>query len=93
MAAALGDQNPRFKGENILVMELDLPDRRTYDYDGEESILEAQSALDAVLDESNHGSILPLDNIVNSTFKDDSALGLKKASKTSRGKMRRFSVM
>lgn len=93
VAAALGDQNPRFKGENILVMELDLPDRTTYDYDGEESILEAQNALDAVLDESSHGSILPLDNIVNSTFNDDSALGLKKASKTSRGKMRRFSVM
>ena len=93
VAAALGDQNPRFKGENILVMELDLPDRTTYDYDGEESILEAQNALDAVLDESSHGSILPLDIIVNSTFKDDSALGLKKASKTSRGKMRRFSVM
>ena len=93
VAAALGDQNPRFKGENILVMELDLPDRTTYDYDGEESILEAQNGLDAVLDESSHGSILPLDNIVNSTFNDDSALGLKKASKTSRGKMRRFSVM
>ena len=31
VAAALGDQNPRFKGENILVMELDLPDRTTYD--------------------------------------------------------------
>ena len=93
VAAVLGDQNPRFKGENILVMELDLPDRTTYDYDGEESILEAQNALDAVLDESSHGSILPLDNIVNSTFNDDSALGLKKASKTSRGKMRRFSVM
>ena len=55
--------------------------------------MEAQNALDAVLDESSHGSILPLDIIVNSTFKDDSALGLKKASKTSRGKMRRFSVM
>ena len=31
VAAVLGDQNPRFKGENILVMELDLPDRTTYD--------------------------------------------------------------
>ena len=29
-----GDMNPRFKGENILNLELDMPERTTYDYEG-----------------------------------------------------------
>lgn len=88
VAAALGDQNPRFKGENILVMELDLPDRTTYDYDGEESITDAQTALDAVLhsDQGGPGSVLPLDDIANT--KDDLAVGRPKKA---RSKARRMS--
>jgi len=31
--AALGDQNPRFKSENIIQLELDMPDRTTQDYE------------------------------------------------------------
>ena len=34
MAQAVGDQNPRFKSENILALELDMPERTTYDYEG-----------------------------------------------------------
>ncbi len=34
MAQAVGDQNPRFKSENILALELDMPERTTYDYGG-----------------------------------------------------------
>ena len=30
--AAQGDQNPRFKSENILTLELDMPERTTYDF-------------------------------------------------------------
>ena len=100
VAAALGDQNPRFKGENILVMELDLPDRTTYDYDGEDSISEAQSALDTILSSSDHqgpNSILPLDNIVNSTTitKDDMSIPVSssKEKKKMRMKMRRMSAI
>lgn len=33
-ASAMGDMNPRFKSENILALELDLPERTTYDYEG-----------------------------------------------------------
>ena len=95
VAAALGDQNPRFKGENILVLELDLPDRTTYDYDGVESISEAQTALNAVLSESNQTSILPLDDIGNNvgTFKDDLSpvLHQSTSSKKKRIQMRRMS--
>ena len=93
VAAALGDQNPRFKGENILVLELDLPDRTTYDYD---EISEAQTALNAVLSESNQSSILPLDDIGNNVggFKDDMSPVLKTVNaktKAHRIKMRRMS--
>jgi kinesin family protein 3/17 len=28
----MGDHNPRFKSENILALELDMPERTTYDY-------------------------------------------------------------
>ena len=34
LASAAGDLNPRFKGENILSLELDLPERTTYDFEG-----------------------------------------------------------
>jgi kinesin family protein 3/17 len=34
VANAMGDMNPRFKGENILNLELDMPERTTYDYEG-----------------------------------------------------------
>ena len=34
IAAALGDLNPRHKTQNILALELDLPERTTWDHDG-----------------------------------------------------------
>ena len=34
VANQMGDMNPRFKGENILNLELDMPERTTYDYEG-----------------------------------------------------------
>ena len=34
IANAMGDQNPRFRAENIIQLELDLPERTTYDYNG-----------------------------------------------------------
>lgn len=34
LATAMGDMNPRFKSENILNLELDMPERTTYDYEG-----------------------------------------------------------
>lgn len=37
MAISFGDQNPRFRHENILQMDLDLPERTTEDFTGEVS--------------------------------------------------------
>ena len=97
MAAALGDQNPRFKSENILTLELDLPDRTTYDL---ADVMEAQSALDAVLGGAEDGSgseaIVPLEDIGNvGGFKDDMSPVLNsaasKAAKMKRLKSRRMS--
>ncbi|KAL4225445.1 Kinesin-like protein kif3c [Mactra antiquata] len=46
--AALGG-NPRFKDENILMVELDMPNRTTRDYDGPQVAPRIQAALDAAL--------------------------------------------
>lgn len=48
VAAAMGG-NPRFKGENILMVELDMPNRTTRDYDGPQVAPRIQAALDAAL--------------------------------------------
>jgi len=51
IASAMGDQvggsNPRFKSENILNLELDMPERTTYDYEGPGSNARVQAALNA----------------------------------------------
>lgn len=48
LAASMGG-NPRFKGENILMVELDMPNRTTRDYDGPAVAPRIQAALDAAL--------------------------------------------
>ncbi|KAK3264115.1 Envelope glycoprotein gp160 [Cymbomonas tetramitiformis] len=47
IASAMGDQNPRFKSENILNLELDMPERTTYDYEGPGMNSRVQAALNA----------------------------------------------
>ena len=34
IARGLGDMNPRFRQENVLTLDLDLPERTTYDFEG-----------------------------------------------------------
>ncbi|CAB3989872.1 kinesin KIF3B [Paramuricea clavata] len=48
VAAALGG-NPRYKAENIIQIELDLPNRTTKDYEGPAVAPRVQAALDAAL--------------------------------------------
>nr|AUN27682.1 kinesin-like protein KIF3B [Phascolosoma esculenta] len=48
MAAAMGG-NPRYKSENILQVELDMPNRTTRDYEGPTVAPRVQAALDAAL--------------------------------------------
>jgi kinesin family member 3B len=44
-AHAMGDLNPRFRSENILTLELDLPERTTFDFDPDGVTESAQQAL------------------------------------------------
>lgn len=48
VASAMGG-NPRFKGENIMMVELDMPNRTTRDYDLPQVAPRIQAALDAAL--------------------------------------------
>lgn len=45
--------NPRFKGENILCVELDMPNRTTRDYEGPTVAPRVQAALDAALQDED----------------------------------------
>ncbi|PNH06269.1 Kinesin-II subunit [Tetrabaena socialis] len=51
LANAMGDMNPRFKSENILNLELDLPERTTYDYEGPGVDPRVQAAINAAFAE------------------------------------------
>lgn len=44
-ANAIGDLNPRFRSENILCLDLDLPERTTFDYDPHGGSSDVQQAL------------------------------------------------
>ncbi|GBF99862.1 kinesin-ii motor subunit [Raphidocelis subcapitata] len=58
-AAAAGDMNPRFRSENILAMELDLPERVTFDwYEGAPPDPRAQAAIDAALNWDAHSLLI-----------------------------------
>uniref|UniRef100_H2ZLU3 Kinesin-like protein n=1 Tax=Ciona savignyi TaxID=51511 RepID=H2ZLU3_CIOSA len=50
MAAAVGF-NPRYRGDNILLVDLDMPTRTTQDYEGPTIAPKVQAALDAALQE------------------------------------------
>ena len=56
MAAALGG-NPRYKTENVLLVELDMPNRTTRDYEGPTVAPRVQAALDAALQDEDELAI------------------------------------
>lgn len=56
MAAALGG-NPRYKTENVLLVELDMPNRTTRDYEGPTVAPRVQAALDAALQDEEELAI------------------------------------
>ncbi|XP_039271184.2 kinesin-like protein KIF3B [Styela clava] len=74
VAAAVDITNPRFRAENILLVELDMPPRTTRDYEGPLVAPKVQAALDAALQEESE---LHLD-----ASADIFALKPKKKSKT-----------
>lgn len=65
IAKGLGDLNPRYKFDNILQLDLDMPERTTEDYEGMPSS-KVQQAIQAILndDDTAHDSI-PINTLIN----------------------------
>ncbi len=65
IAKGLGDLNPRYKFDNILQLDLDMPERTTEDYDGMPSA-KIQSAITAILnDDEAQQENVPITALVN----------------------------
>ena len=64
IAKGLGDLNPRYKFDNILQLDLDMPERTTEDYDGTPSA-KVQQAIQAILQEENTKEDVPISSLVN----------------------------
>ena len=52
IAKGLGDLNPRYKFDNILQLDLDMPERTTEDYEGQPSA-KVQQAIQAILNDND----------------------------------------
>jgi len=65
IAKGLGDLNPRYKFENILQLDLDMPERTTEDYQGVPSA-KVQQAIGAILDDNDiKNESIPLSTLIN----------------------------
>lgn len=65
IAKGLGDLNPRYKFDNILSMDLDMPERTTEDYQGQPSA-KVQQAIQAILnDQDIKNDNIPLSTLIN----------------------------
>jgi len=64
IAKGLGDLNPRYKFDNILQLDLDMPERTTEDYEGMPSA-KVQQAISAILQEENTRETIPISTLVN----------------------------
>ena len=64
IAKGLGDLNPRYKFDNILQLDLDMPERTTEDYEGVPS-MKVQQAIEAILAEEQTRENVPISTLVN----------------------------
>ena len=65
IAKGLGDLNPRYKFENILQLDLDMPERTTEDYEGVPSA-KVQQAITAILDDQDiQADNIPITTLIN----------------------------
>lgn len=65
IAKGLGDLNPRYKFDNILQLDLDMPERTTEDYEGMPSA-KVQQAIQAILnDDDTVQENIPISTLVN----------------------------
>lgn len=64
IAKGLGDLNPRYKFDNILQLDLDMPERTTEDYEGQPS-MKVQQAIQAILGEDPRAESVPIGTLIN----------------------------
>jgi kinesin family protein 3/17 len=65
IAKGLGDLNPRYKFDNILQLDLDMPERTTEDYQGMPSA-KVQQAINAILNDNDiRNENIPLSTLIN----------------------------
>ena len=65
LAKGLGDLNPRYKFENILQLDLDMPERTTEDYQCMPSA-KVQQAITAILNDNDiRNESIPLSTLIN----------------------------
>lgn len=74
IAKGLGDLNPRYKFDNILQLDLDMPERTTEDYEGIPSA-KVQQAISAILNDNDiKADNIPITTLINfndSCLQDD----------------------
>ena len=64
IAKGLGDLNPRYKFDNILQLDLDMPERTTEDYEGMPS-MKVQQAIQAILNDEQTRESIPINTLIN----------------------------
>lgn len=66
IAKGLGDVNPRFKFENILDLDLDMPERTTEDYQGQPSE-RVHNAINMILNQNDEeqAAAVPIETLIN----------------------------
>lgn len=64
IAKGLGDLNPRYKFDNILQLDLDMPERTTEDYEGQASA-KVRQAITAILQDDTRAENIPIATLVN----------------------------
>lgn len=71
IASILNPSNPRYKGENVLALELEMPERTTQDYEGVQLNPTIKQAIDAALDDSEELSLEGAQNLPSMYFSYD----------------------
>jgi len=71
IANIVGGVNPRFRGENVLALDLEMPERTTQDYEGVHLNPAIQQAINDALDDSEEMSVGGAENLPNMYYSYD----------------------
>jgi kinesin family protein 3/17 len=81
IAAIVNGANPRYKGENVLALELEMPERTTQDYESAQLNPSIKQAIDAALDDSEELSLEGAQNLPSMQYFSYDPEGSKKGRK------------